>query len=64
MNILFFDLECANCFMGIGKICEFGVVLVDGNFNLIQKYCFCMSPGNGKSNKFDKGFCNENGQLQ
>ena len=64
MNILFFDLECANCFMGIGKICEFGAVLVDSNFNLIQKYCFCMSPGNGKSNKFDKGFCNENGQLQ
>ena len=64
MNILFFDLECANCFNGIGKVCEFGAVLVDSNFNLINKYSYFMSPGKGKSNRFDKGFCNEEGQLQ
>ena len=33
MNYLFFDIECANCFKGTGKICEFGYVLTDGDFN-------------------------------
>ena len=56
MNILFFDLECANRFNGIGKICEFGAVLVDSNFNFINQYSFCMSPGKGNENRFDKKF--------
>lgn len=29
MRYLFFDIECANCFDGIGKLCEFGYVITD-----------------------------------
>ena len=63
MNILFFDLECANRFNGIDKICEFGAVLVDSNFNFINQYSFCMSPGKGNENRFDKKFWNEMAKL-
>ena len=34
---LFFDVECANCFNGKGKLCSFGYVLTDENFNIIIK---------------------------
>ena len=34
MNYLFFDIECANCDDGNGKICSFGYVLTDGSFNV------------------------------
>ena len=36
MKYLFFDIECANCFEGKGKICEFGYVLTDEAFNEIE----------------------------
>ena len=32
MKYLFFDIECANCFDGKGKICEFGYIQTDENF--------------------------------
>ena len=35
MNV-FFDLECANCHMGVAKICEFGYVLTDDQLNIIS----------------------------
>ncbi len=52
MRYLFFDIECSNCFDGIGKMCEFGYTLTDEEFNIIAKQEFPMSPGKGKNNRF------------
>lgn len=52
MNYLFFDIECSNCFNGIGKICEFGYVLCDDNLNVIRQGDIPMSPGKGRENRF------------
>lgn len=55
MNYLFFDVECANCLNGEGKICSFGYVLTDDNFNVIKKKDILIDPaakfllGNAKS---------------
>lgn len=35
MKYLFFDIECANCYSGNGKIYSFGYVLTDENFNVL-----------------------------
>lgn len=37
MKYLFFDCEFANCFDSKEKICEFGYVMVDENFNVLYK---------------------------
>ena len=52
MKYLFFDIECSNCFQGIGKMCEFGYVLTDENFKIIRKDDIPMSPGKGRGNRF------------
>lgn len=52
MKYLFFDIECSNCFNGIGKMCEFGYVLCDENLNVMKKGDIPMSPGKGEGNKF------------
>ena len=44
MNLLFFDIECATCRGGIGKICEFGYVLADENFNILKADNFLINP--------------------
>ena len=44
MNYLFFDLECANTFDNIGKICEFGYVLTDENLNVIRHGIHLINP--------------------
>ena len=44
MDYLFFDIECANCFHGQGKICSFGYVITDENFNIIEKNDILMNP--------------------
>ena len=44
MNYLFFDVECANSFDGIGKICEFGYVLTDKNLNIIKQGIYLINP--------------------
>ena len=36
MNYLFFDIECANCDGGNGKICSFGYVLTDESFRVTE----------------------------
>lgn len=53
MKYLFFDVECANCFNGVGKICEFGYVLTDEKFNIIRADDIPMSPGRGDRNRFN-----------
>ncbi|MDE6189428.1 MAG: 3'-5' exonuclease [Clostridia bacterium] len=44
MNYLFFDIECANCFGGKGKICSFGYVLADMNFNIVEQKDILINP--------------------
>ena len=44
MDYLFFDVECANCFEGTGKLCEFGYVLTDDKFNILQKENILINP--------------------
>lgn len=36
MKYLFFDIECANCYSGKGKIYSFGYLLTDEKFNIIH----------------------------
>lgn len=52
IKFLFFDIECSNCFNGVGKMCEFGYVLTDSNFNVIKARDIPMSPGKRKSSRF------------
>lgn len=52
---LFFDTECANCFGGKGKICEFGYVLTDENFRILKKEEITINPGRGKEYRFNLG---------
>lgn len=52
MKYLFFDIECANCFNGIGKMCEFGYVLCDENMLIMKSEDIPMSPGNGRGSRF------------
>lgn len=44
MDYLFFDVECANCFDGTGKLCEFGYVLTDEDFNVKEKESILINP--------------------
>lgn len=52
MKYLFFDIECSNCFNGVGKMCEFGYVLCDENLNVMKCNDIPMSPGKGRGNRF------------
>ena len=49
---LFFDIECANCFGGEGKICSFGYAICDEQFNIIECDDLVMNP----ESKFDWAF--------
>ena len=44
MTYLFFDIECANSFGGIGKICSFGFVLCNSDFSVIETADLLMNP--------------------
>lgn len=44
MDYLFFDIECANCDGGNGKICSFGYVLTDEKFNIKEYTDLLMNP--------------------
>ena len=41
---LFFDIECANCFDGEGKMCSFGYVITDAGFNVLETQDIVMNP--------------------
>lgn len=43
-SYLFFDIECANCFNGIGKMCSFGYVLTDSEFTILDTDDVVMNP--------------------
>lgn len=44
MDYLFFDIECANCDGGNGKICSFGYVLTDDRFNIKEYTDLLVNP--------------------
>ncbi len=44
MNLLFFDIECASVYKNTAKICAFGYVLCDGQFNIIKKEDILINP--------------------
>ncbi|MFA6586702.1 MAG: 3'-5' exonuclease [Bacilli bacterium] len=44
MNYVFFDIECANCLHGEGKICSFGYVKTDENFQVLKKKDILVDP--------------------
>ncbi len=44
MDYLFFDIECANCDGGNGKICSFGYTLADENLNVVEKKDIVINP--------------------
>jgi hypothetical protein len=44
MKYLFFDIECANCDLGKGKICSFGYVLTDESFCVLEKEDMLINP--------------------
>lgn len=41
---LFFDIECANCFGGVGKMCSFGYVLVNQDWTVLDEDDVVMNP--------------------
>ena len=43
-TFLFFDIECANCFDGVGKMCSYGYVLVNENFEILDQDDVVMNP--------------------
>lgn len=44
MKYLFFDVECANCLKGQGKICSLGYVQTDEKFQVLQKKDILVNP--------------------
>ncbi len=44
MKYIFFDIECANCYQGKGKICSFGYVITDTAFNILEKCDLVINP--------------------
>lgn len=44
MRYLFFDIECANMFEGKAKICSFGYVLTDTDYNILEKKDIVINP--------------------
>lgn len=44
MRYLFFDIECANCFNGHGKICSFGYVITNDNFEILEQKDILINP--------------------
>lgn len=41
---LFFDIECANCFGGVGKMCSFGYVVVNEDWTILDEDDVVMNP--------------------
>lgn len=52
MRYVFIDIECSNCFEGIGKICEIGYVITDTDFQVLKKEDILINPGNKPQDRF------------
>lgn len=49
MKYLFFDVECASCKGGTGKLCSFGYTITDENFNILESDDILFNPNLKKS---------------
>ena len=47
MNLVFFDIECASVHKTTAKICAFGYVVCDEQFNIIKKEDILINPKGG-----------------
>lgn len=54
MQYVFFDIECACVYKNVAKICVFGYVVADENFNILKKEDILINP-NGKFHLTDRG---------
>lgn len=54
MQYVFFDIECACVYKNVAKICVFGYVIADENFNILKKADILINP-NGKFHLTDRG---------
>lgn len=54
MEYVFFDIECACVYKNVEKICVFGYVVCDENFNILKKEDILINP-NGKFHLTDRG---------
>lgn len=58
MNLIFFDIECASVSKNYAKICAFGYVVCDEQFNILKKEDILINPRGGfhlTDSKGDKG---------
>ena len=44
MKLIFFDIECAGVHKTYAKICAFGYVVCDGQFNILEKEDILINP--------------------
>lgn len=44
MKYVFFDIECACVFKSVAKICAFGYVVTDGDFNVLEREEILLNP--------------------
>lgn len=44
MEYVFFDIECANCYEGKGKVCEFGYAVTDENLKITEEEEILINP--------------------
>ena len=44
MKYVFFDIECACVFKSVAKICAFGYVLTDEQFNVLEREDILLNP--------------------
>ena len=44
MKLVFFDIECAGVHKTYAKICAFGYVVCDGQFNILEKEDILINP--------------------
>lgn len=54
MEYVFFDIECACVYKNVAKICVFGYVVADEQFNILKKEDILINP-NGKFHLTDRG---------
>ena len=47
MNLVFFDIECASVHKNVAKICAFGYVVCDEQFNIIKREDILINPKGG-----------------
>lgn len=53
MRLVFFDIECASVYKTCAKICAFGYVVCDENFNILEKEDILINP-KGRFNLTDR----------